>query len=88
MFFVPGTNAVDDLVRLQDVFLTEQLVSFLVGTVRANDLADESLAAVFIHATGDRLHLQQLAFLVSFRFFRIRKRSQQHHAYHETRSHH
>src|SRR5882762_2134534 len=87
VLFIARPDAVDDLLRLQDVFLAEHFVSFLVRGIGANQFSDHALAAVFVDAAGYGFHLQQFAGLVWFRFPGMSHRSQQHHSQNETCTH-
>src|ERR1700675_1587505 len=59
MFVVLWTNAVDDAVGLQEIFLAEQGMHFLVGGVGPDDFSGYTLGALLIGAAFDGIHLKQ-----------------------------
>jgi hypothetical protein len=61
MFVVFRTNAVDDSVGLQKIFLTKQGVHFLVGVISPDDLAGEALSALLVGAAFRGVHLEERA---------------------------
>jgi len=58
VFVVFGTDAVDDTVGLQGIFLAEQGARFAVGVVGADDLAGDALVTFLIAAAGHGFHLK------------------------------
>src|SRR5438067_9154714 len=52
---------------------TEQCVSFLMSRIGTNQIADNAFAAILIHSTLSRVHLQQSAGLMMFGLFGVRK---------------
>jgi hypothetical protein len=61
MFFVLGTNAVENAIGLQQIFWTEQRMYLLVSRVCPKNFPSKGLAALLIGSALDRVHLQQQA---------------------------
>ena len=64
MLIVLWANAIDQAITLQDVFLAEQLLGFLVLTVRADNFSGQRLAVLFGVPARSRIHAQERALLI------------------------
>src|SRR5258708_32657514 len=62
MFIVFWTNAIDDAVGFEDVFLTEKFLGVLVLAVSAKDLTGDGFAVFFGVTAGGGVHLEEDAF--------------------------
>src|SRR5215472_15385953 len=57
-------DPVNNLFRLQHVFLAEHFLRFLALRIRSDELSGDGLTALFLHAARGRFHLQQSPFLI------------------------
>src|SRR5579863_7125911 len=66
---IPGTNSINHLVGLQQIFLAKKLLRLLVARVSSEHYTGKTLAVFLIQATLHRIHLQQFSTLISLRLF-------------------
>src|SRR5882724_17283 len=64
MLFVRRTNAVNDVVRLEHIFLAEQLFGFAALRIGAEEFAGNALAAFFLRTARAGVHAEQSALLI------------------------